>query len=71
MDDTTSPAREEEYLVVLNHEEQFSIWPTDRDLPDGWRAEGTTGSRDSCLDHIGRVWTDLRPLSLRRQMGDA
>jgi MbtH protein len=53
------------YLVVVNHEEQYSIWPADRPLPRGWRAEGTQGDRARCLDHIERVWTDMRPLSLR------
>lgn len=58
-DDTT------EYRVVLNHEEQYSIWPVDQDLPAGWRAEGVTGSKETCLAHIDVVWTDMRPLSLR------
>ncbi|MFD3513785.1 MbtH family protein [Streptomyces sp. NPDC058657] len=56
------------YLVVLNHEEQYSIWLADRELPLGWRAEGTRGSREECLAHIGTVWTDMRPLSLRQRM---
>jgi MbtH protein len=56
------------YRVVLNDEEQFSIWWADRDLPAGWRAEGTEGSRADCLSHIDEVWTDMRPLSLRRRM---
>ena len=56
------------YRVVRNDEEQYSVWLADRDLPAGWHAEGTTGSRQECLDHIDRVWTDMRPLSLRRQM---
>jgi MbtH protein len=56
------------YRVVCNDEEQYSIWPADRELPPGWHAEGTTGSRTECLDHIGRVWTDMRPASLRRRM---
>ncbi|WP_460068174.1 MbtH family protein [Streptomyces sp. YKOK-I1] len=56
------------YHVVLNDEEQYSIWAADRDLPAGWRAEGTTGSREECLARIGEVWTDMRPLSLRRRM---
>jgi MbtH protein len=56
------------YAVVLNHEEQYSIWPADRPLPDGWRHEGVRGSRQECLAHIGRVWTDMRPLSLREKM---
>jgi MbtH protein len=59
------------WLVVLNHEEQYSVWPEDRELPLGWRAEGTQGTREACLDHIERVWTDMRPLSVRKQMGDA
>lgn len=56
------------YIVVVNHEEQYSIWPEGRDLPLGWRAEGTSGTRDECLDHIEKVWTDMRPLSLRQRM---
>lgn len=56
------------YLVVLNDEEQYSIWFADRELPAGWREEGTSGTREECLDHIERVWTDMRPLSLRRRM---
>ncbi|MBO4207988.1 MbtH family protein [Micromonospora echinofusca] len=56
------------YRVVRNDEEQFSIWRADRDLPTGWYAEGTSGSRQDCLDHIGQIWTDLRPASLRRRM---
>ncbi|MDH6580219.1 MbtH family NRPS accessory protein [Kitasatospora sp. MAP5-34] len=56
------------YSVVLNHEEQYSIWWTDRDLPEGWREEGTKGTREECLAHISDVWTDMRPLSLRTWM---
>ncbi|MFE1174092.1 MbtH family protein [Streptomyces sp. NPDC058773] len=59
---------DDRYLVVVNHEEQYSVWFADREIPAGWRAEGTTGSRDACLDHIERVWTDMRPLSLRQRM---
>ncbi len=61
----------EAFRVVVNHEEQYSIWPADRDLPLGWHAEGATGTRTECLDHIGRVWTDMRPASLRRRMEQA
>jgi MbtH protein len=53
------------YQVVVNHEEQYSIWESDRKPPDGWRAEGFTGGREECLRHIAEVWTDLRPLSVR------
>ncbi|MCB9744990.1 MAG: MbtH family NRPS accessory protein [Alphaproteobacteria bacterium] len=59
------------YLVVLNHEEQYSIWPEHRPVPAGWRAEGKRGSKPDCLQHIDAVWTDMRPLSLRKAMGDA
>lgn len=57
-----------QYLVVLNDEEQYSIWAADRPLPAGWRAEGFSGSRQECLDHIDQVWTDMRPRSLRIAM---
>ncbi len=57
------------YQVVLNDEEQYSIWPRDRDLPPGWRAEGTEGTKEECAAHIKDVWIDMRPLSLRKQMG--
>jgi MbtH protein len=56
------------YRVVVNHEEQYSIWPVGRDLPVGWREAGKTGSKAECLEHIGQVWTDMRPLTLRRKM---
>jgi len=59
------------YVVVVNHEEQYSIWLADRDLPAGWRNVGVSGPKQHCLDHIGKVWTDMRPLSLRRSMGEA
>ena len=56
------------YAVVVNDEEQYSIWPADRELPVGWHREGLTGTREQCLAHIDQVWTDMRPLSLRRWM---
>ncbi|MFY1691592.1 MbtH family protein [Plantactinospora sp. WMMB782] len=59
------------YRVVRNDEEQYSIWPADRDLPAGWHAEGTEGPRADCLARIGEVWTDMRPLSLRQRMAAA
>lgn len=54
------------YVVVINDEEQYSIWRADRAIPAGWRDEGTRGDKTACLEHIGRVWTDMRPLSIRR-----
>lgn len=53
------------YSVVINIEEQYSIWPAGRSVPAGWRETGVSGSRTECLEHIERVWTDLRPLSAR------
>jgi MbtH protein len=61
----------DQYAVVVNHEEQYSIWPADRPLPAGWRQDGMTGTESECLAHIDRVWTDMRPLSLRLAMGEA
>jgi len=57
-----------QYKVVVNHEEQYSIWPAERDNPPGWRDAGKTGDKDMCLRYIDEVWTDMRPLSLRRLM---
>ena len=64
-DDTTTI-----YKVVLNDEEQYSIWPADRELPLGWRAEGKTGTKAECLAHVEEVWTDMRPLSPRKRMAE-
>ncbi|HYK04976.1 MAG TPA: MbtH family protein [Thermoanaerobaculia bacterium] len=67
------PEREEDttiYKVVVNHEEQYSIWPADRESPAGWRDAGKEGLKADCLAFIKEVWTDMRPLSLRRQMDD-
>lgn len=56
----------EKYSVVINQEEQYSIWPSDLDIPPGWQEIGVSGSKDECLDHIEKVWVDMRPLSLRK-----
>jgi MbtH protein len=56
------------YRVVMNHEEQYSIWFAERELPAGWRATGFEGCKKDCLAHIDQVWTDMRPLSLRKKM---
>ncbi|CAO5160401.1 MbtH protein [Frankia sp. AiPs1] len=56
----------DEFRVVVNQEEQYSIWAADRPVPAGWRAEGTVGDRETCLARIEQVWTDMRPLSLRQ-----
>ena len=59
------------YTVVINHEEQYSIWPQDREIPLGWRDAGKSGDKQACLDWIEEVWTDMRPLSLRQRMEEA
>jgi MbtH protein len=56
------------YKVVINHEEQYSIWPADRENPSGWHDAGKAGTKAECLAYIEEVWTDMRPLSLRQHM---
>jgi MbtH protein len=56
------------YRVVMNHEEQYSIWPEGRENALGWRDAGKSGTKQECLDYIKQVWTDMRPLSLRKSM---
>lgn len=54
-----------DFLVVVNDEEQYSIWPAHRDVPNGWQAIGAARSREECLNYIEEVWTDMRPKSVR------
>ncbi len=56
------------YKVMVNHEEQYSIWPADRENALGWRDAGKSGLKQECLEYIQEVWTDMRPLSLRKSM---
>lgn len=65
-DDASSDAL---YRVVVNQEEQYSIWPAARENPAGWRPEGTIGTEAECLRRIELVWTDMRPLSARSPGG--
>ncbi len=58
------------FQVVVNDEEQFSIWPDYKAIPNGWRAVGKSGVKKDCLDYIDQVWTDMRPLSLRQFMAN-
>jgi MbtH protein len=58
------------FEVVVNHEEQYSIWPADREPPGGWTKAGHTGKKADCLAFIKTVWTDMRPLSLRKHMAE-
>jgi MbtH protein len=64
----TEQTPETTYRVVLNDEEQYSIWPSHREVPAGWREAGKQGPKEECLEYIREVWTDMRPLSLRRQL---
>lgn len=67
------PEREDTtiYQVVVNHEEQYSIWPAHKELPLGWKDVGKSGPKSECLAYIKEVWTDMRPLSLRKYMEEA
>lgn len=56
------------YTVVVNDEGQYSIWPSHKAMPQGWRSGGKEGRKDVCLNYIDEVWTDMRPLSLQRAM---
>jgi MbtH protein len=56
------------YVVVVNAEEQYSIWPAEKPIPAGWSAVGAPGPKADCLKYIEEVWTDMRPLSLRKRM---
>ena len=58
------------FRVVVNDEEQYSIWPEYKQVPRGWREVGKTGTKRECLEHIESVWTDMRPLSLRKLDGN-
>jgi MbtH protein len=64
-----SETSEEIYVVVVNHEEQYSIWPEYKAIPTGWKTVGRSGLKQDCLDYIKETWIDMRPLSLRQQMG--
>jgi MbtH protein len=59
------------YSVVMNDEEQYSIWLADRELPLGWRSIGSAGTKAECLAYIKTTWVDMRPLSLRKKLGVA
>jgi len=60
--------QEKMYRAVVNHEEQYSIWPSGKELPIGWKEAGKVGTKAECLEFVGQVWTDMRPLSLRKKM---
>ncbi len=62
-----SETREEIFVVLVNHEEQYSIWPEYKAIPAGWNPVGKKGPKQACLDYINETWIDMRPLSLRRR----
>ncbi len=66
----SNESTEQTMCVVVNDEEQYSIWPLDRELPPGWTDVGKHGDKQSCLDYIEEVWTDMRPLSLRKRLSE-
>lgn len=59
------------YQVVVNKENQYSIWSDFKEIPDGWQTVGKTGNKEACLTYIKEIWTDMRPLSLRSQIDAA
>ena len=59
------------YSVIVKHEKKYSIWSTDRDLPNGWKSAGKHGEKTECLDYIRTVWTELLPLSVRKRRDEA
>ena len=67
---TDEQTDERRYRVVLNHEEQYSIWAADKPKPPGWNDVGKQGTREECLDYIEQVWTDMRPLSVRKHLAE-
>lgn len=62
--------KEVHYSVVVNSEDQYSIWPEYKDIPVGWQASGTSGNREACLEWIEQNWLDLRPRSLRDRFSE-
>jgi MbtH protein len=70
MTNSTFDDEQAQFEVVVNHEEQYSIWPADREPPGGWRKAGKLGKKAECLSFINEVWTDMRPLSLRKKMDE-
>ena len=71
MDEDSDQEKDLQFDVVVNDEEQYSIWLADKALPEGWRKRGKRGTKDECLKYIESTWTDMRPLSLRLQMDGA
>jgi MbtH protein len=60
----------EKFRVLVNHEEQYSLWPEWKAIPGGWRDTGISGDKAHCLEYVEKAWVDMRPLSLRRFMDE-
>lgn len=58
------------FRVLVNHEEQYSLWPEWKAIPEGWEDTGVLGDKATCLDYVEKTWTDMRPLSLRKWMDE-
>jgi MbtH protein len=58
------------FRVLVNHEEQYSLWPEWKAIPAGWRDTGVQGDKKTCTDYVDKTWVDMRPLSLRRWMDE-
>ncbi len=69
----TNPFEDEnaDYLVLRNDEQQYSLWPSFREIPAGWNAVGPRGGRKECLNWIEETWTDMRPKSLADDMDNS
>ena len=65
------PSGASAFAVLINHEEQYALWPADKPVPDKWRHSGMTGSREDCLAFVRREWTDMRPLRVRKRQDEA
>jgi len=70
MTDRTHDNPFDRYAVVVNDEQQYSLWPTTKALPTGWTPTGFEGHRQECVSHIDEVWTDMRPRSVRERVED-
>ena len=65
---STIDNEEQTFSVVVNEEGQYSIWPDFKPIPPGWHEAGFKGVKKLCLEHIAKVWADMRPLSLQKRM---
>ncbi|MGN9810956.1 MbtH family protein [Micromonospora sp. BQ11] len=66
-----TPMEDAGVKVLVNHEEQYSLWPQFLDVPSGWKDTGVSGTKEECLTYVKEVWTDMRPLSLRKKMEES